>query len=95
MAGSGWREIVQGGGRLVSLKPEPYDRPAPGPRSAEEKDFSAQDPGWAVELMPRWLDRFLNTEPAVAAIRLITVPVGCSKTIEIPLPPLLVPIKRL
>jgi hypothetical protein len=41
------------------------------------------------------LDHFVNTDPAISAVRLIAVSTRCSKTIEVPLPLLLFPIKRL
>jgi len=39
--------------------------------------------------------RFVNTDPAIAAIQLITISSGGSKAIEVTLPPLLVAIERL
>lgn len=37
----------------------------------------------------------MNTDPAIAADHLVTVPPGRPKTIEVPLPLLLIPVKRL
>jgi len=39
--------------------------------------------------------RFVNTDPAIAAVQLITISCGGSKTIEVTLTPLLIAIERL